>query len=820
MGPRPSSTGPRWRWVVAVLGGSASVLLVLASAFSLHLQWQLLTPLWAGPRLVPVPAQLEQVYLQPLPGGKRGQRAKIVLAYRYPYGGHSHLSRRLTFDPQGFEHYGESLRELHDRLAGDLAARRPVTAWVDPGAPAFAVLDKRVRWSFVAIVLPFLLGCPYLAWRIASAAVRSALGRPGPERLPIVRRRGVQPWPALLLSGAVALAFAVVGWRSWPGSGFSLFATAAATVTLAMGWRTWRRLTGRSGIASASLALTPPQPLIGRPFTVHLRWRGVPRNGSYLIRLSCVFSGDASSGGRPSMLWHEERLVSGLPSAVAGEISALTQWQLPDGLPPSHGDTGESPTRWLLSAQDLVTHDKAEFELAVEPSRFDGQPPPPAAVDTSGPASTIPPALFRVAALPDGCVVRSAPVGWRGGPGALAALALAMGGFVGYVLAASPSHATTASVSVAAVAGVLLAMLAAGLASHRAEVTIDAGGLWLSQRSLLWARRRHVPLEGVHGLRTAQPPMPDLPAGEVPPWELIALLAAGESQSLNLPLIDARGIAAAVEQALTAGLQRARAAAGARLRPSPRRGLAGQWSQPAAAWCVAIVVAGTLASSILHWHDERRRTVTVKTEDGKRVTGQLIEDPVKIAIVDGRTQVLESLLAGGRDVNQRDADGLTALHFAALAGRVAEAAVLLRHDADVNAQVPITATGGGETPLMYAAQHVELSRLLLDAGADASRVDKYGRGATHWAARMNSPRTLALLRERGHDIDAPARGPGGETPLMMAVWFSSAQSIEWLAQAGADPSRRDARGRGLRHYARGASNEALSMRWVDRLQPE
>ena len=121
---------------------------------------------------------------------------------------------------------------------------------------------------------------------------------------------------------------------------------------------------------------------------------------------------------------------------------------------------------------------------------------------------------------------------------------------------------------------------------------------------------------------------------------------------------------------------------------------------------------------------------------------------------------------------------------------------------------------------MYAAQHVELSRLLLDAGADASRVDKYGRGATHWAARMNSPRTLALLRERGHDIDAPARGPGGETPLMMAVWSSSAQSIEWLAQAGADPSRRDARGRGLRHYAHGASNEALSMRWVDRLQPE
>jgi hypothetical protein len=164
---------------------------------------------------------------------------------------------------------------------------------------------------------------------------------------------------------------------------------------------------------------------------------------------------------------------------------------------------------------------------------------------------------------------------------------------------------------------------------------------------------------------------------------------------------------------------------------------------------VAIVFAGTLASSILHWHDERRRTVTVKTEDGKRVTGQLIEDPVKIAIVDGRTQVLESLLAGGRDVNQRDADGLTALHFAALAGRVAEAAVLLRHDADVNAQVPITATGGGETPLMYAAQHVELSRLLLDAGADASRVDKYGRGATHAAAACGTtPAVRATKRCR------------------------------------------------------------------------
>jgi hypothetical protein len=642
-----------------------------------------------------------------------------------------------------------------------------------------------------------------------------------PEALPIVRRRGGPSWSTLLLFSAVAMAFGVYAWRSVPGSGLSLFATALAAMPLAMGWRAWRHLTGRSGIASGSLALTPAQPVMGRPFAAHLRWRGTPRNGgAYLFRLSCVCAGHAGSGERPSVLWHDERVVSGLPSAVAGEISALAHWQLPDGEPPLQGDLGASLTHWLLSAQDLVTHDSAEFELAVAPSPFAGHRPAPAAVGTSRPASTIPAALFRVSALPDGCVVRSAPQGWGRGPGALAALAMGFGGFVCYVLGASPSHATTASVSVAAVAGVLLALLAAGFASHRAKVTIDPGGLWLTQRSLLWARRRHVPLERVVGFRAVTLLMPRLPAGDTPPWELVALLADGQVQPLYAPVIDARGIAVAIEQALAEGLQRAQAAAGARPRSLPRRGLAGQWSQLAVAWCVAIAGAGALAASILLWHDERRRTVTVTTEDGRRVTGELIEDPVRLAILDGRTELLELLLAGGRDVNKPDARGRSVLHHAALAGRVAEAAVLLRHGADVNAQVPITATGGGETPLMYAASHVELARLLLDAGADASRGDRYGRGATHWAAQMNSPRTLALLRDRGHDIDAPARGSGGETPLMMAVWFSSDQAIEWLAQAGADPSRRDAAGRGLRHYARGASDEALSMRWVDRLLPD
>lgn len=64
----------------------------------------------------------------------------------------------------------------------------------------------------------------------------------------------------------------------------------------------------------------------------------------------------------------------------------------------------------------------------------------------------------------------------------------------------------------------------------------------------------------------------------------------------------------------------------------------------------------------------------------------------------GDTAAVESLLAGGVEVDSRDGSGCTALHFAADRGSSEVARLLLLRGADINAQ-----DEDGQTPLHYAA---------------------------------------------------------------------------------------------------------------------
>lgn len=137
----------------------------------------------------------------------------------------------------------------------------------------------------------------------------------------------------------------------------------------------------------------------------------------------------------------------------------------------------------------------------------------------------------------------------------------------------------------------------------------------------------------------------------------------------------------------------------------------------------------------------------------------------------GDVATVKVLVAGGADVNERDALGNTALAWAARGGhpvgphrcggeagdRAEIIAALLALGADPN--LPDTRPRGvgrasGWTPLLVAVHHEQfaLARVLLEHGADPNIGSDQGVSVMEMAAGEGAPRELlALLLEKGFD---------------------------------------------------------------------
>src|SRR5688572_23088792 len=93
---------------------------------------------------------------------------------------------------------------------------------------------------------------------------------------------------------------------------------------------------------------------------------------------------------------------------------------------------------------------------------------------------------------------------------------------------------------------------------------------------------------------------------------------------------------------------------------------------------------------------------------------------------------IRSLLAGQPDLQARDVDGNTALHWAALNGDASLVKVLLKRGAS-----PDITNNVGATPLLYAVGNVDSVRALLEAGAagTVNKASKFGTTPLVAAAR-------------------------------------------------------------------------------------
>ena len=235
---------------------------------------------------------------------------------------------------------------------------------------------------------------------------------------------------------------------------------------------------------------------------------------------------------------------------------------------------------------------------------------------------------------------------------------------------------------------------------------------------------------------------------------------------------------------------------------------------------------------------------------GPRVVGAE-EDPRLISAIKGRNvEAVMALLEQGAAVNERQADGATALHWAVHWDDVASAKALIQAGAHVNVEnelgvTPLfiatadasavmvetllaagadarTALPSGETALMAAArtgkhdavralvsrgadpnarehlrgqtalmwaaaeEHVEMVRVLLDLGARIDGASMAGHTALLSAARTGNIPVVELLLDRGANIETTAAD--GSTPLLIATVRGQVPLARFLLDRGADPN--------------------------------
>lgn len=176
--------------------------------------------------------------------------------------------------------------------------------------------------------------------------------------------------------------------------------------------------------------------------------------------------------------------------------------------------------------------------------------------------------------------------------------------------------------------------------------------------------------------------------------------------------------------------------------------------------------------------------------------GKTRADAFRIALKAGHAPVVRRLIAHGIDINRRDSEGHTPLHWLLLHRATrAEALPMVRLLLQNGADGDKAANLWGETPLMIAAKadFPEAMYLLLDQGADAARRSQFLETALHFAAHHYTAETIRLLLDAGADVNAPDRT--GQTALHIAAHRNRRDVVKTLIARGADPTVSDNRGR-------------------------
>jgi len=147
-------------------------------------------------------------------------------------------------------------------------------------------------------------------------------------------------------------------------------------------------------------------------------------------------------------------------------------------------------------------------------------------------------------------------------------------------------------------------------------------------------------------------------------------------------------------------------------------------------------------------------------------------------------EIARLLIRAGADLKATNRYGVTPLSLACTNGNGAMVELFLKAGADPNASLP-----GGETPLMTASRtgNVATVKALINHGAAVdAKDDRRGQTALMWAAAEGHAAVVQALIDA--DADFKLRVPSGLSPLMFAAREGRSEVVEVLLKAGADVS--------------------------------
>lgn len=169
----------------------------------------------------------------------------------------------------------------------------------------------------------------------------------------------------------------------------------------------------------------------------------------------------------------------------------------------------------------------------------------------------------------------------------------------------------------------------------------------------------------------------------------------------------------------------------------------------------------------------------------------------------GDNALITHLISTSRaTANDRDEEGISPLHWAAINAHVATCKLLIDMGADID---PL----GGDliaSPLQWAARngHLYVMHTLLSHGADPTLCDAQGFNTLHLTVHSSAVMPLVLLLQHPSfasisSLDSP--DSQGHTPLMWAAYQGDAISVDLLLAHGADVHKTDAAGLTPMHWA-------------------